>query len=189
MSAQQTGPRRNRALEGLTLTPDGQSLFAAMEEPGYNDGPEADGDKGVLTRITKFDVATGAPVAQYAYPMEPVTPPANLNGVWDLVALSDTTFLNVERSNAAHPVVRVYRAEIGAATNVLTMPTMNRTELTPMSKSLAVDMSAPTLVNPLDNIEGITLGPKLPDGRQTVVFVRDDNFSSTQVTQFLLFAM
>ena len=103
MSAQHTGPRRNRALEGLALTPDGRSLFAAMEDPGYNDGPASDDGHGVLTRVTKFDVATGAPTAQYAYPMEPPALPADLNGVSDLVALSDTTFLVVERLRLITP--------------------------------------------------------------------------------------
>src|SRR6185437_13006374 len=98
MSAQHTGPRRNKTLEGVTLTPDGQSLFAAMEDPGYNDGPANDGDHRVLTRITKFDVATGAATAQYAYPMEPAPTSEDLNGVSDLVALSDSTFLILERS-------------------------------------------------------------------------------------------
>jgi hypothetical protein len=46
-----------------------------------------------------------------------------------------------------------------------------------------------TDLSPLDNIEGITLGPKLPDGRQSLVLVSDDNLSPTQVTQFLAFAM
>ncbi|MGV0803164.1 esterase-like activity of phytase family protein, partial [Mycolicibacterium elephantis] len=40
-----------------------------------------------------------------------------------------------------------------------------------------------------DNIEGITLGPTLPDGRQSVVLVSDDNFSADQFTQFLAFAL
>ncbi len=189
MSAQRTGPRRNKALEGLALTPDGQSLFAAMEDPGYNDGPASDDGHGVLTRVTKFDVATQAPTAQYAYPMEPPAPPADLNGVSDLVALSDTTFLVLERSDAVSPAVRIYRAEVGAATDVLAMPSMKHAALTPLSKSLAVDLSATPGLSPLDNVEGITLGPKLPDGRQSVVLVSDNNFSPSQVTQFLLFAM
>jgi hypothetical protein len=58
-----------------------------------------------------------------------------------------------------------------------------------MTKSLAVDMTTTPGLSPLDNIEGITLGPKLSEGRQSVVFVSDNNFSPTQVTQFLLFAM
>jgi hypothetical protein len=189
MSAQPTGPRRNKALEGLTLTPDGRSLFAAMEDPGYNDGPVSDDGHPVLTRITKFDVASGAPTAQYAYPMEPPAPPADVNGVSDLVALSETTFLVIERSSAASPTVRIYRAEIGAATDVLATPSMRDPAVTPMTKTLAVDLSATAGLSPLDNVEGITLGPKLPDGRQSVVLVSDNNFSAGQVTQFLLLAM
>ena len=189
MSAQKVGPRRDKALEGLALAPDGHSLFAAMEDPGYNDGPLSDGGHRVLTRITKFDVSTGAPTAQYAYPMEPPTPPADVNGVSDLVALSDTAFLVIERSSTLPPTVRIYRAEIGAATDVLATPSMRDAAVTPMSKTLAVDLSATPGLSPLDNVEGITLGPKLPDGRQSVVLVSDNNFSPRQVTQFLLFAM
>lgn len=35
----------------------------------------------------------------------------------------------------------------------------------------------------------LAVPPKPPDGRQSVVFVSDNNFSPAQVTQFLLFAM
>ena len=38
-----------------------------------------------------------------------------------------------------------------------------------------------------DNIEGVTLGPKLPNGHQSIIFVADNNFSKDEVTQFLLF--
>ncbi|MCV6986623.1 esterase-like activity of phytase family protein [Mycobacterium shinjukuense] len=189
MSAQSTGPRRNQALEGLALTPDGRSLFAAMEAPGYNDGPVAAGDRGALTRITKFDVATAAPSAQYAYPTEPAAGSAERNGVSDLVALSDTTFLVVERSKAVPPVVRVFRAEVGAATDVLAMPSMQGAALTPMSKTLAADLSATSGSSPAPNIEGITLGPTLPDGRQSVVLVADNDFAPGRASQFLLYAM
>lgn len=189
MSAQKTGPRRNRALEGVTLTPDGRSVFAAMEDPGYNDGPEAADGRQVLTRFTKFDVATGMPTAQYAYPMEPPTPPADENGVSDLVALTDTTFLVIERTDSMPQTIRVYRAEIGSATNVLDMPSMTDVVLTPMVKSLAVDMTATPGLTPLGNVEGVTLGPKLADRRQSVVFVTDNDFSPRGITQFLLFAM
>lgn len=195
MSAQRTGPRRNRALEGLTLTPDGQSMFAAMEDPGYNDGPVKDDGHQTLTRITKFDVATAAPTAQYAYPLQAPNVGAQFNGISDLVALSDTTFLVLERSNSLPPVVRIYRAEIGAATEVSARPSLRGAALTPMSKSLAFDVSALSVApgwwprNLVYNVEGITLGPKLPDGRQTVVLVSDNDFSPVLVSQFLLFAM
>jgi hypothetical protein len=82
----------------------------------------------------------------------------------------------------APQMIRVYRAETDSATDVLTIPTMNGVALTPMNKSLAVDMTTTPGLSPLGNIEGVTLGPKLADGRQSVVFVSDNNFSARQVT-------
>ncbi|AEF35579.1 conserved hypothetical protein [Mycolicibacter sinensis] len=193
MSAQRTGPRRNKTLEGLTLSPDGRSLFAAMEGPGYDDGALPDQARGALTRITAYRVDPGAdsaaPVAQYAYPLEPATAPAETNGLTDLVALSDTAFLVIERAFSVRPTVRLFRAEIGDATDVLGVPALAGAAVTPMVKTLVADLSTTPGLEPLDNIEGITLGPKLPDGRQTLVLVSDDNFSPRQLTQFVVFAM
>jgi hypothetical protein len=39
----------------------------------------------------------------------------------------------------------------------------------------------------IDNIEGITFGPKLANGKQSLLFVSDNNFSEKQKTQVLLF--
>ncbi len=58
-----------------------------------------------------------------------------------------------------------------------------------MTKDLVADLSTVPQVHTLDNVEGITLGPKLADGRQSVVLVSDDNFSPQQITQFLAFAL
>jgi hypothetical protein len=41
----------------------------------------------------------------------------------------------------------------------------------------------------LDNIEGLTLGPKLLDGQQSLILVSDNNFNSLQRTQILAFKM
>jgi hypothetical protein len=42
-----------------------------------------------------------------------------------------------------------------------------------------------------DNLEGLALGPRLPNGHQTLLLMSDDNFSaagtSPQINQFLLF--
>ena len=35
----------------------------------------------------------------------------------------------------------------------------------------------------------MTFGPKLPDGRQSLILVSDNNFAATQFTQFLMFAV
>jgi hypothetical protein len=175
------------------MTPDGKSLLVSMQEPGYNDGPESNGNQRVLTRITKFDIATGKPVAQYAYPLEPATSAGDRNGVSDLIALTDSTFLVLERSDSVPPVVRIYRADFTGATDVLPLPSMAGAKLTPISKSLAIDLSTTFETSgaaaTIDNLEGITLGPKLPDGRQSVLLVSDNDFSAARVTQFVLLAM
>ncbi|OQZ95821.1 phytase [Mycolicibacter arupensis] len=193
MSAQATGPRRNTTLEGLTVTADGRMLFTAMEGPGFDDGALPDRAHGALTRITAYRLdggsVDGGPVAQYAYPLEAATGPAESNGLTDLVALSDTVFLVIERAFSERPTVRLFRAEIADATDVLGMPALAETAVTPMAKTLLADLTATPGPDRVDNIEGITLGPRLPDGRPTVVLVSDDNFSPRQVTQFLAFAM
>jgi hypothetical protein len=41
----------------------------------------------------------------------------------------------------------------------------------------------------LDNLEGMALGPRLPDGSRSLLVVSDDNFKEAQMTQFLLFRL
>lgn len=177
MSGPDHGAQQNRALEGLSLTPDGRYLWAAMEGPVYQDGELPDEQHGALSRITRYDMDSGQVAGQYTYQLDPVSAgPGGDNGLSDLVALDDGTFLTVERGYGTHVAVRVYRTRI----------TDGSTELT---KTLLADLTTTPGLTPLDNIEGITLGPKLVDGRQSVIMVSDDNFSPTQVTQFLLFAM
>ena len=63
-----------------------------------------------------------------------------------------------------------------------------------MQKTLLYDLG--TLGIRLDNVEGMTFGPTLADGRRSLVLVADDNFSlaingpgsAPQNTQFLVFA-
>jgi hypothetical protein len=43
-----SGPRPNNALEGLSLSPDGRFLFAAMEARLVEDGPAVNADDGAL---------------------------------------------------------------------------------------------------------------------------------------------
>lgn len=186
-----SGPRPNGVLEGLSLTPDGRYLFAAMEYPLYQDGPTADESTTGQIRITKFDVDTRKAVAQYAYQVDRAGPGTGRNGVPDILALSESSLLVVERAaNLPHAVaVALYRADVSQATNVLEVASLPGQPITPMAKSPALDLNAVDGLTPLDNIEGITLGPVLRDGRQSVVLVSDDNFQPFEVTQFLVFAL
>jgi hypothetical protein len=57
----------------------------------------------------------------------------------------------------------------------------------PIQKRLLLDLNE--LGIPLDNFEGISFGPQLPDGSKSLILVSDDNFSELQVTEFLLFRL
>lgn len=190
MSADDRGPRRNAALEGLTLTPSGRWLWAAMEGPVFEDGPEPTDQHGALTRITRLDPQTALPAGQYLYPLDPVTSgPGGDDGVADLVALDDSTFLALERGYGDHTAARIYRLEVGDAEDVSARPGVAGRPVRTMTKTLLADLNATPGLAPLDNVEGLTLGPALPDGRRTVIVVSDDNFSPTQITQVLAFAL
>ncbi len=59
--------------------------------------------------------------------------------------------------------------------------------ITPVTKTLIYDFDVLGLT--LDNLEGLAFGPTLPDGRQSVVVVSDNNFSPPAFTQFLAFSI
>jgi hypothetical protein len=58
----------------------------------------------------------------------------------------------------------------------------------PMSKELVANFKIDLGVTP-DNVEGMTFGPKLPDGRQVLIVVSDNNFNPSQTTQFIALAV
>jgi hypothetical protein len=191
MNAQEVGPRRNQTLEGLSYTPDGKQLWAAMEDPLYQDGQDPDATHGARTRVTELDAASGLPIAQYAYPLSPLTetgPAGSTNGLSDLAALGGGRFLVIERAFTTRNTIRIFEADSGRATDVLGRDALGSAPVTAMRKRLVVDLADVRGLPRIDNVEGITLGPRLPNGRRLVVLVSDDNFSATQVTQFIAFS-
>ncbi|MEB3174760.1 MAG: esterase-like activity of phytase family protein, partial [Cyanobacteriota bacterium] len=41
----------------------------------------------------------------------------------------------------------------------------------------------------LDNLEGMTLGPRFPDGAESLWLISDNNFRQDQVIQILVFRL
>lgn len=111
--------RPNRGMEGLTITPDGKTLVGLMQSPMYNPSSGAVSGSTVI-RIIAFDIATGA-TKQYVYLMEN----ASLTGCSELAAITNTTFLALERDgdyggNPAKPATfkRIYKFDITNATDI-----------------------------------------------------------------------
>lgn len=196
--AQKSGPRNNQAFEGLSFTPDGNTLWVSLEGPMYQDGPAPDPDHGAHNRITHF-TRDGKVLGQYVYPLDaiPARPGPGKdadNGVSEILAIGNTRMLALERAGvqgengAYHTFVRIYQIDAADATDVRHLPTLQGASYTPMEKRLVLDLS--TLNLPMiDNLEGLAFGPVLPNGHRSLVLVSDDNFNHAQVTQFLLFEL
>lgn len=200
------GVRPNAAFESLTLTPDQQHLFTATETALAQDGEPANFDHGTLSRILEYEISDGSflPRREFAYPVEALPKGAAttgffINGLVELLALSDTEMLAMERGYAEQPNggrrmnrIRIFRISIAAATDISGMDSIRgRSDIEPVQKTLLLDLadvrglSAP-LAN-LDNFEGMAFGPPLADHSRTLLIVSDDNFSPRQRTAILAF--
>ncbi|WP_414692064.1 esterase-like activity of phytase family protein [Paracidovorax avenae] len=187
------GPRPNRTLEGLALSPDGRTAWLAMEGAWRQDGPlptrQAPG--GPL-RITALDIASGQALRQIAYvpdavPRERRIPwGPRLNGVSEILADGPGHLLVLERAYSAGAgfSARLYRIDTRSATDTLALERLEPGNHIPAAKTLVADMPGPGL-DAVDNLEGMAWGPPLPGGGRVIVFVSDDNFNPAQATQFI----
>jgi hypothetical protein len=175
-----SGVRQNLGFESAGVL--GHDLFVASENALVQDGPAATITNGSRARILQYDLHKNRLERQWFYVTDPVAEPPvpptafSVNGVVELLPLSKDRLIAMERSFS-----------VGAP------GTGNKIKLYDVSlergvarKSLLLNLDALGL--PLDNVEGLTLGPRLRDGRQTLVLVSDNNFAATQFTQFLAFA-
>jgi hypothetical protein len=194
------GVRQNLAFEAAAVAPNGRLLFVGLENALVQDGPAATLTGGSPARILRYNLLSGRLDRQYVYWTDPIAEPSvpptafAVNGLVELLPFSNEFMLSMERSfSVGAPgtgnTIKLYAVGLPGADDVNGADSLagllNAAE--PVGKSLLLDLD--TLGIPLDNVEGMTLGPTLPDGRRSLVLVSDNNFAATQVTQFLLFAL
>lgn len=185
------GVRNNLAFESLALRPDGAYLFTATENALAQDGSAAGPGVPSHARILAFERLTGQPAFEWVYVTEPVqatpNPPEGeaTNGLVELMALDNNgTFLALERSfsQGVGFSVRIYMVRTQGALEVQSLDTL-LSKLSdepliiepPVVKELLLDLT--DLGFFIDNVEGMTLGPQLEDGRQSLVLISDNNFN------------
>lgn len=185
-----SGPRRNAGPEGATFAADGMLFVTALEGPLLQDGPEPTATAGGTVRFT-VQARSGPLLAQYAYPLDPIFAPGEgNNGVASILAdntLDPTRLLVLERGYVAGrgTSIRLYRADLAPGTNILNAPVGSAR---PVGKQLLVDLAQVGLGH-IDNIEGMTWGPRLPSGERTLILVSDNNFNDSQTTQIVALAV
>ena len=190
-----TGPRDNSDFEALCLSPDKRSLWVGIEFPLLQDDGLPTDTHGSVTRLTRLDRATGAVVAQYAYPVDArpggQTRPgvADGPGLVECAALPDGRVLTVERVYVPGPgsFIRMYLVDPAGAQDIAALPSLAGASPRPVGKTLALDLNTTGVL--MDNLEGMAIGPVLPDGRRLLLMVSDDNFSRAQKTVLVAFAL
>ncbi|MDX2097596.1 MAG: esterase-like activity of phytase family protein [Leptolyngbyaceae cyanobacterium bins.59] len=196
---QPQGVRNNLAFESLTINPKGSvsdprepfRLFAATESSLEQD--PVPGSQGTPSRLLHYLIGDGPPllISEHVYPLDATPEGMQMNGLTELLSLDQAGhFLSIERAYGDPGfALRVYQVANAGATDIEGMTSLPKGlgGIQPAKKKLLLDIS--DLKIRMDNLEGMTFGPRLPDGSESLVIVSDDNFSQLQVTQFLLFRL
>ncbi len=197
------GVRFNLSFESLNPTPNGRSLVTAGEGALFQDGPASTFTNDSLARILVYDLRQRIPTNEYVYEVGPWAEPSGIfgvNGIVEVLPIDDAgTMLVMERSfsvggvmgGGTGNVVVINEVSTQGATDVLDVDALYDggapIAFTPVSQRQIFAFD--DLGIPIDNIEGMTFGPPLADGRQTLVIVSDNNFGATQFTQFIALAL
>lgn len=204
-----SGIQDNRGFEALTLSAAGTGVgriepfrvFAGLEEPLQQDLPEEPTDGNTLDtsspasfmpgRIAHYVVSDSQStlIAEHLYPIEPKPFGAVNNGLAELLSIDQAGhFLSLERSFGVMGFgAKIFQVAIASATDTSQINRFdtNVNTIQPVYKQLELDLL--DLDIDLDNLEGMTLGPRLSDGSKSLILVSDDNFNENQITQWLLF--
>lgn len=137
------GRQDNRGFEGVTVSADGKTAYAVLQDPLVNEGAQSDGRRSQNVRIVAFDTATGESTGQFIYQLESLsdinervpddtfgnTAQGRNIGLSAVVALPNGKLLVLERDNRGFGVddataerdvasKRVYLVDLKGATDV-----------------------------------------------------------------------
>lgn len=197
------GIQNNLGFESLTVEPgsslaavtgDPFRLFTATESALIQDNLPDTSIQSPRIRLMHYligNIASPMVVTEHLYLLDPAPNGAIRHGLTDLVTVdSGGHFLSLERSyGLLGGSAKIYQIATSAATDTSGIATLKGdvSRIDSIKKKLLLDLSELGIY--LDNLEGITLGPRLADGSQSLLLVSDNNFNNIQLSQFLLFRL
>jgi hypothetical protein len=198
------GFQNNLAFEGIALSPNGTlpisgepvRLFAVTESALMQDKEVAKVAKdgkipGAKSRWLHYLLSDRAEiVSEHLYQLD--SPPLGSieHGVPEIQSI-DTNghFLTLERSFGLTGFsAKLFEATLGGATDTNKIASFKGDQtIQAIQKKLVLDLKKLDIY--IDNLEGMAIGARLPDGSHTLLLVSDNNFNKRQITQFLLFKL
>lgn len=191
------GVQENLGFEPLTiaatstLKDDPFRLFTATESSLTQD-TAVDPPLQIPVRLLHYVISPVGPpviVAEHLYLLDETPKGSVINGLTELLALPQQgSWLSLERTfgvfgNGA----KLFQVVNSAAAETSTVGSFKEgiEGIQPLRKKLLSNLQ--NLEIDLDNLEGMTLGPLLANGKQTLFLISDNNFNAQQKTQLLLF--
>lgn len=173
-----SGIRNNLAFESLTFGRNSGRLLTATETALVQDGPSASLTGGSPVRVLSLNANNGRAREEYIYVTDPVLAepiPADAfatNGLVELLTVDKDLLIAVERafSTGVGNTIRLFITTTRRATNVRRLESISGKNFRPMKKMLLFDLSELGL--PLDNIEGVTFGPRITGDRTLITGFR-----------------
>jgi hypothetical protein len=181
-----SGRVSNKGMEGLAISPDGKTLFGAMQSPLIQDG----GTDGAYTRIVKIDVRSGK-MMQFAYPLTNIGTAAKPKypTISDVVAVNDHELLMDERDgkglgdNSTAVFKKVFHIDLTGAQDVSNASSEAGLAPYAVQKALFLDVVAALNAHGLGandipaKLEGLAFGPDVMVGgaKKHTLFIANDN--------------
>ncbi len=193
---QTKGIRDRLAFESLTFNPTGTipttgepiNLFTATSSAIVQDWEPDSSEQKVKSRLLHYLIGYGSPslIAEYFYPLEPTA----LNNLVEILSIDrGGHFLSLERSRDRLGNEKIFQVTTGGATDTSRINSLKGEirGVRPIKKKLLLDLN--DLGIPLDDLQAMSLGPRLKDGTQSLLLVSHNDVNNQQMTQFLLFRL
>jgi hypothetical protein len=181
----------NKGMEGLAISPDGNTLFGVMQSPLAQDG----GTSGAYTRILKIDLITGD-TAQYTYPLTNIGTVAKPKypTVSDIVAINGHEFLLDERDgkglgdNSTAAFKKIFSVDLDGQQDVSGLTGEAALAPAAIGKTPFLDIVTVLNAHGFDSrnipakLEGTAFGPDIVvdgDTKHTFIVANDNDFIGT----------
>ena len=179
------GVAPNRGLESLAINAEGDRLFSATESPLQQDASHP------YSRFLHYWIGEPEPllISENLYPLDVAPTGSTRHGLSDLTSIDNAGhFLSLERSYSPTTgySAMLYQFATGIATDTSGIRTLppNLKGIVPILKQPLLNLA--DLNIPLQNLEGLSLGPRLQDGSRSLLLISDNQFDAKVPTQVLV---